>query len=508
MQITDSSARIVSRETVEPLFSSIIGISNIADLTFGVGYESERLYLLSTVKPNSDNTVANQVYVYNYLTDQFTNFTEDKVIFSCAHLSKIDDKILYVPASNPKEITKERKQQNRIDFTGQEYISNVLKSVIASVSAATGVTTLTITFNLEHDYAIGDLITVSHASTAIASAFTGGAADINGLRTVASVVDEFIITVDADSAANFSTIGNLYVQYSISELDVVAATTSASSTVLITTEIAHGLTTGSSVMINSISSGVLAVFSLASDLTGRRTITVLSATTFIVNADSSASGSVTGSVNLSDKKQTPNFVTMNVASTVIPQKYDAIVSNDKIYTIIGVTRFSATQYITELRGIYKSISTDIAYLNSGIKSTMKFAPIHGGSINTLKSFAEFQAAFRNSSSCTALTNYFTSDGFVSSRKNEWNYRVGTSKTNIEFLSWGKGAWGKFPWGGGISILRNFFTGPAVIYRTSIPAECFYATFIQPVIEHRVAGESIELQNISLYVQPQTSRVSR
>ncbi len=508
VQVTESSARIVSRDYIEPLLSSIIGISNISTLTFGVGYESERLYLLSTVKPNSSNVLANTVYTYNYLTDQFTNLVEEEVIFSVAHLSSIDDKMLYIPAAEQNLMTKERKEQNRVDFTGQDYISNAVKAQIGGATIISGSNSFQVTFEVEHGFAVGDLVTVSRTSSLLLAVLSGGTVDINGLRTIETVVDEFTVTILADNNASATAFGSMFIAESISELDVSATTISSLTSVTLTTLAPHNLTSGSSITINSLSSAIAAAFSSSDDLLGRRTVTVLSPTTFQIPANLAASASVTDTVNISDRKQTSKLVTLQVLSGVIPQALDAVVSNDKIYKINAVKKYSNTEFVATLQTKYKSLSTDVAFLHSGYKTILKFSPIHNGNINIVKAFSEFQAIFRNSSSCTSLTNYFTSDGFVSSKKNNWNYTVGTTKENIEFLSWGKGPWGQFPWGGSISILRNFFTGPAVIYRTAVPMECFFALYIQPVIEHRVAGESLELQNIALYVQPQTTRVSR
>src|SRR5690606_35806236 len=121
----------------------------INEVTYAVGYESERLYILSTIKPNTTNAVANQVYVYNYLTDQWTNIVEDKIIFSCAHLSKLDDKIYFIPSESPNEITKERKEQNRIDYTAQEYITNTIKAVVCEATSTEDSDSVTVVFDVE-----------------------------------------------------------------------------------------------------------------------------------------------------------------------------------------------------------------------------------------------------------------------------------------------------------------------------------------------------------------------
>jgi hypothetical protein len=48
----------------------------------------------------------------------------------------------------------------------------------------------------------------------------------------------------------------------------------------------------------------------------------------------------------------------------------------------------------------------------------------------------------------------------------------------------------------------------VILRTYVPREVFIGTFIQPILDHKVAGEPLELQAISLFAKPVTQRTSR
>jgi hypothetical protein len=63
VQITDSAVRIVSR-IIEPLLTAILG-QDLEDNTSAVGYESERIYLLSVKRPNTLSSVADVTYCYN-----------------------------------------------------------------------------------------------------------------------------------------------------------------------------------------------------------------------------------------------------------------------------------------------------------------------------------------------------------------------------------------------------------------------------------------------------------
>jgi hypothetical protein len=117
--VSETSARIVSR-AIEPLFSAIVGDSDLAAETHGVGYESERLYLLNTLGP-SPTDEEGVVYCYNAVTDAWTTWDKtflDALVFST------DDKLYSVDGDNV--IVRERKSQNRLDYCDEDYAVTVL----------------------------------------------------------------------------------------------------------------------------------------------------------------------------------------------------------------------------------------------------------------------------------------------------------------------------------------------------------------------------------------------
>jgi len=147
-------------------------------------------------------------------------------------------------------------------------------------------------------------------------------------------------------------------------------------------------------------------------------------------------------------------------------------------------------------------------VHQAYRTLIKFSPLVFGQAGLLKQFSEFQATFRNGQSCTNISLDFSSDSVTSSTKQQWNYKVGTNGTAPSFGGWGELEWGNFPWGGEASIQRIYTTQPSVILRTYVPREVFIGTFIQPILDHKVAGEPIELQAISLFAKPVTQRTSR
>lgn len=156
-RISDSSVQIVSRKIEDPI-TAILGSPFLPGNARAVTYESERLYLLSTLEPNgSTNSV---VYAYNALNDSWVTWTET---FTAAVIGPNDT--LYM-VSTANKIKKERKNHNKIDMSNQNYAVNVTsvatdaKSAVITISGYTPV--------------VGDMIVKSDVINLI-SAVTGAA---------------------------------------------------------------------------------------------------------------------------------------------------------------------------------------------------------------------------------------------------------------------------------------------------------------------------------------------
>ena len=77
-----------------------------------------------------------------------------------------------------------------------------------------------------------------------------------------------------------------------------------------------------------------------------------------------------------------------------------------------------------------------------------------------------------------------------------------------FEGWGFFPWGFEPWGQGNGIDLSIGTTPAPVVRVLIPAFQARNTFIQAQIDHRKAGEPLNIQAVSYVVRPYEERVSR
>jgi hypothetical protein len=505
VQITDSAVRIVSR-IIEPLLTAILG-QDLEDNTSAVGYESERLYLLSVKRPNTLSSVADVTYCYNYLTEAWTTWTGANKVFFNGFLRPSDDKLYLIPTLAQNKIVKERKDQNLVDYTAQEFCAPVIKAMIGAATSTGGSNLVSVVTLIAHGLSQGQLVTVSRPSSTLTAAFSGGTGDLSGLRTV-SIISDTEYSFTASTSAIASAIGDVYVAPFISEATLSVSVSSGLQAVTVTTTQPHGLITGDSVTVEDASTAVLAAFAASTDILNYRSVTVLTSTTFTILATNPATGSASGTIVMTDKKQGNLMVTIDTVAQFTPSAGDAIVADNRLYKIESVVKYSTIAYIATLQTAYKSTSSELAFVHQAYRTLIKFSPLVFGQAGLLKQFSEFQATFRNSQSCTVISLDFSSDSVTSSTKQAWNYKVGTNGVAPSFGGWGELEWGNFPWGGEASIQRVYTTQPSVILRTYVPREVFIGTFIQPILDHKVAGEPLELQAISLFAKPVTQRTSR
>ena len=114
--VSNSSVQIISHRIEDPV-TPIYTSSALVAQTAGVAYESARLYLLSTLKPNT--STASVVWCYNTLTDAWT--TWDKY-FSAGTVGPNDTLALI---SNNNTLLRQRRLYNRTDYADESYPVNV-----------------------------------------------------------------------------------------------------------------------------------------------------------------------------------------------------------------------------------------------------------------------------------------------------------------------------------------------------------------------------------------------
>jgi hypothetical protein len=428
-------------------------------------------------------------------------------VFFNALLRPSDDKLYSIPTIAQNRIIKERKQQDLVDYSGQEFCAPVVKALVSSATTTIGSDSVSCQTPTAHGLSNGQLVTISRPSSTLTASFAGGAVDLVGLRTV-TVISDNALSFSASSNSLAGATGDIYVAPYISEASVAAVATIGLNTISVTTAQAHNLNTGDSITIEQLSSAISAAFALPSDVLGYRSVTVTSPTTFDFQTTTPALGNATGTVQMTDKKQSNLLVSIEVVAAFTPTGGYAIVCENRLYKIEAIVKYSQTVYVASLQTAYKSLSTALAFVHQAYRSLIKFSPLTMGNVGMLKQFSEFQTNFRNYQSCSNISLDFSSDSVVSSTKQQWNYKVGTDGTAPSFGGWGELEWGNFPWGGEASIQRIYTTQPSVLLRTYVPREVFIGTFIQPILDHKVAGEPLEIQSISLFSKPVTQRTSR
>lgn len=145
--VTETGVSVVSRP-IEDLILDVFGSALTACkyYSFGVGYETERQYILWTVS-NSSDTVATQAFVFNVFTQGFTRWPISK---SAGIVSPVDDK-LYLGDGGTYNIDQERKARDYSDYV--DYGSTYTLSSYATVGSENRVV-LTSTNEIE----VGDLL--------------------------------------------------------------------------------------------------------------------------------------------------------------------------------------------------------------------------------------------------------------------------------------------------------------------------------------------------------------
>lgn len=173
---TEGGVSVVSRPIEDILLEQFgASLDAVRYYSFGVGYETERQYLLWTVSTASD-TVPSQALVFNIFTQAFTRWPLTK---STAIVSPVDDR-LYLGDGNSSNLDKERKNRNYTD-----YIDYGVSVTITSISSKT------VNLVSSSEAAIGDLLYQStvlqslitdvqpgYITTRDALSFTAGAATI------------------------------------------------------------------------------------------------------------------------------------------------------------------------------------------------------------------------------------------------------------------------------------------------------------------------------------------
>jgi len=129
--ISDSGVQIMS----VPIENKLLELSseqylNFTSSSFGIAYESSRIYAFFTVT-KEDDTFATQAYVYNSLTDSWTRWIMNR---TCGIVNPANNK-LFMSEADSGQILIERK-----NFTNNDYADQQYTVMVASVDSETQLT--------------------------------------------------------------------------------------------------------------------------------------------------------------------------------------------------------------------------------------------------------------------------------------------------------------------------------------------------------------------------------
>ncbi len=113
-QISDTGVSIVSR-SIEDQILCLLNTDNFSTTTWGIGYETDRAYLLFSTTETND-TVATQCFRYNTFTNSWTRFPISK---TCGVIG--DDDKMYLGTADTNYIEQERKNKNFLDFSDRQF---------------------------------------------------------------------------------------------------------------------------------------------------------------------------------------------------------------------------------------------------------------------------------------------------------------------------------------------------------------------------------------------------
>lgn len=157
IRVSESGVSVISR----PIEDGVLDPTGTArdqmkQYSFGVGYETDRRYLLWAVE-NSGDVNAPITWAFNAFTEAFTKWNRPAF---CGDVNPANDKLYYAP-HNSSTIFIERKSKNRTDFVDE--------AISVSISSYS---TTSVVLNSVENLTVGDLLWQSTSKFSIITAIT------------------------------------------------------------------------------------------------------------------------------------------------------------------------------------------------------------------------------------------------------------------------------------------------------------------------------------------------
>ena len=175
--MSDTGVTIISNP-IEDVWLDLYGnaLSTVKTETFGVGYNTDKKYIIWSVA-NSGDTYPTQAYVYNFITNAWTRWDISK---NHGVVSPVDGK-LYLGDADSQYISKERKS-----YSFRDFVDNAIDVTISAQSSTT--ITLASVANVE----VGDIL---YESSTVFSAITA----VDTVNKQITINDEITFTVGAST---------------------------------------------------------------------------------------------------------------------------------------------------------------------------------------------------------------------------------------------------------------------------------------------------------------------
>jgi len=140
--VSDTGISVVSRD-IENQLIPLLNASNFTNNTWGVSYESDRAYLLSTITELNEEK-ASVIFRYNTFTNAWTKWAVSKTA------GKVKSSVMYLGAGDTNFIEEERKNFTRTDYADREHLRTLGNNAVNGT---------TIAINSSANVSVGDVIT-------------------------------------------------------------------------------------------------------------------------------------------------------------------------------------------------------------------------------------------------------------------------------------------------------------------------------------------------------------
>lgn len=470
--IDESGSNLVSRPIDNVLLQlASSNFPNFKSATFGVGYESDKSYLVWTVQKTTD-TAATIAYRYSTVTGAWTTYDKTD---TCGIIKLLEDK-LFLGAGDTNFMEQERKTFTRTDYADRELSFDLTTGNYNGVN---------ITFSSIVGMAVGDALVQEQTL----SSFTynmllkkldidPGSNSTTRFATLQSVPGDDMRLKLTALASNLDSSSLGFTNYSsliASKTGSIGAQTLGGPVVNITST-AHGLQTGRYITISGNTS--------TPSLNGDWIVTVINANTFSIPTSVTTSSS------------TGTFVTIVNDFQDLQGCYNILVGNLNGDPVISFTNYETITFdtiiealITDIDTITKTItvSSALPYIVGALTvfkafdSTVRYAQITMGDPLGIKHMREATVMFDNMA-FTQATVSFASDLIPSFDSISFNgdgngiFGIGTGNFGAGFF-------------GGASNTRPL--------RTYIPRYKQRCRTLSVKFDHTIARENIMLYGITV-----------